>query len=827
MLAFAIDNQAPATIVLISGDRDFTYAVSILRLRHYRVVIVAPPIIHVSLKLQASILVDWNCDILEKIEADPELVKKSSSCTNEGDSPQFINKSEPDRKMPPTRIPPSMTSRSAELVEDVEHVHPNAPLIVERDSDTPQYGPRNSPRVHKMFQGHADVSGASVPDTKVQSFTQNGGFSSTHCSSFQKRFSGESTVPITAGCPGSVLSRLNTPLSALVSAPGQVEYIPRMFQQTRVVSGRTSLSTVNPKLEFGTSSSRRPSVFSSPSHQADTPGNCGSWSDSHLVPKSSTMTPVPKAKSLHFGIVEKGGGGGSASSSLSSEVPTASTSFIESPDIDLGSPDNIAYLKSKSSSMSSSSGGFSLVTSTTVEAHPGIVEMPHLASKSDLDYSETTAISLPTSPEILAASRGTDELLASAPSVGEVQTKQNSASSTSASASARIPPTNHESVMSDCGKTATRLPWMNATQTFRILVEQLELQQERGVSRPSPSVVAEKIMKQDVLACQRAGVHTFRQYIALALEAGIVIAGGAGGMDWISLHPALQSLPSLPSRAIESLHPQSSTNETDNTAGIVLDQAARECGASISIAECTGSTCQPTAFSPAETESHITTNISSESVSTIASTDGPLPETSVTDPIRMIGETDTNSTPFPLRSVPSHFEVLVRVLQEQRANGLSRPSRSSIAIELVKQDLLVYMRAGVSRFKDYIALAVEARVVMIGGVAGDAWISLPLEETLTVTSQGIVPPLPGTCTSAQKFQVLIEQLRKSRSDGVERPLRSVIGQRLVSYSKAVYKDAGFEGFKDYITAAEIAGIVRLGGVSGSAWISLCSVCMTK
>jgi hypothetical protein len=49
---------------------------------------------------------------------------------------------------------------------------------------------------------------------------------------------------------------------------------------------------------------------------------------------------------------------------------------------------------------------------------------------------------------------------------------------------------------------------------------------------------------------------------------------------------------------------------------------------------------------------------------------------------------------------------------------------------------------------------------------------------------------------------------------------------LLEHSKAVYKDAGFEGFKDYIAAAEKAGIVRLGGVGGSAWISLCSVDMT-
>ncbi|KZP20884.1 hypothetical protein FIBSPDRAFT_699502, partial [Athelia psychrophila] len=59
MLAFAIDNPTPSTVILVSGDRDFAYAVSMLRLRRYRVVIIAPPAIHISLKAQASVLFDW------------------------------------------------------------------------------------------------------------------------------------------------------------------------------------------------------------------------------------------------------------------------------------------------------------------------------------------------------------------------------------------------------------------------------------------------------------------------------------------------------------------------------------------------------------------------------------------------------------------------------------------------------------------------------------------------------------------------------------------------------------------------------------------------
>lgn len=71
MLTYAIDNPAPATVVLISGDRDFVYAVSVLRLRRYRVVVVAPYTAHASLKSQASAVLDWEADIMRRTSVRP------------------------------------------------------------------------------------------------------------------------------------------------------------------------------------------------------------------------------------------------------------------------------------------------------------------------------------------------------------------------------------------------------------------------------------------------------------------------------------------------------------------------------------------------------------------------------------------------------------------------------------------------------------------------------------------------------------------------------------------------------------------------------------
>nr|VWO98768.1 N/A [Ganoderma boninense] len=67
MMAHAIDNPAPTTIMLISGDRDFIYAVSILSLRQYRIVLLAPRAAHGGLKAQASAVYHWPDDFLPEI----------------------------------------------------------------------------------------------------------------------------------------------------------------------------------------------------------------------------------------------------------------------------------------------------------------------------------------------------------------------------------------------------------------------------------------------------------------------------------------------------------------------------------------------------------------------------------------------------------------------------------------------------------------------------------------------------------------------------------------------------------------------------------------
>ncbi|KAG9029332.1 hypothetical protein FS837_003574 [Tulasnella sp. UAMH 9824] len=80
MLAFAMDNPAPAVIMLISGDRDFVYAVSVLRHRKYDVVVVIPPQgAHITLRSQATVVLDWRFDIFREDNVNGSIADSAST----------------------------------------------------------------------------------------------------------------------------------------------------------------------------------------------------------------------------------------------------------------------------------------------------------------------------------------------------------------------------------------------------------------------------------------------------------------------------------------------------------------------------------------------------------------------------------------------------------------------------------------------------------------------------------------------------------------------------------------------------------------------------
>jgi hypothetical protein len=86
-----------------------------------------------------------------------------------------------------------------------------------------------------------------------------------------------------------------------------------------------------------------------------------------------------------------------------------------------------------------------------------------------------------------------------------------------------------------------------------------------------------------------------------------------------------------------------------------------------------------------------------------------------------------------------HFDLLLNILREFRADNKPRPYRSKIGSELVQRDRLVYQKAGLSGFKEYVGIAEQLGLVKLGGHSGSPgkeWIELAIPAQSAVTSPG-------------------------------------------------------------------------------------------
>jgi hypothetical protein len=77
----------------------------------------------------------------------------------------------------------------------------------------------------------------------------------------------------------------------------------------------------------------------------------------------------------------------------------------------------------------------------------------------------------------------------------------------------------------------------------------------------------------------------------------------------------------------------------------------------------------------------------------------------------------------PPPTVPKEFKVLIECLKSHRSKGNLRPLRSQIAIEIAHKGV-TYRQAGVTKFREYAAIAEKEGIIALGGLEGTAWISL-------------------------------------------------------------------------------------------------------
>ncbi|KAJ7597844.1 NYN domain-containing protein [Mycena floridula] len=364
---------------------------------------------------------------------------------------------------------------------------------------------------------------------------------------------------------------------------------------------------------------------------------------------------------------------------------------------------------------------------------------------------------------------------------------------------------------------------------FVTLVKLLAEYQAKGVERPLRGNIATLLGSSDF---SQAGVERFREFSLLAEKAGIVIMGGVDGKDWISLAPDWDRGLSLPASLTAWVSVPAASSKTPE---IIAPQA---------VAPVPVSSILPP--SSAVNSDILSSQVKVQPLADSKPVPSPVkPISPATVQLSMSSSQPvTNATPVASTStlpaqiqpvskpVPQYFLTLVKVLEDYKAKGVQRPLRGTVAMLSSIQAL--YKQAGLTKFKEFSALAEKAGIVTMGGLEGEAWISLSPNwngsKTTTVNSAPSSTPNVQQSSSQNHqrpvppyFVALVKLLEDSKAKGILRPLRSSIGyamgadqQLLTSY----YKQAGVSKFKDFASKAEQAGIIILGGQDGGAWISL-------
>jgi hypothetical protein len=309
------------------------------------------------------------------------------------------------------------------------------------------------------------------------------------------------------------------------------------------------------------------------------------------------------------------------------------------------------------------------------------------------------------------------------------------------------------------------------------LIAVLTAHQINGEIRPRRAIVAADLKKADLSLYMQ-----FAQYIASASLAKVVVCGGPSGpTGWISLlylgHPLPPDNPQ-PSATISSSVATVTENIPHNTRSERRNDAtsANDC-----------------CSSPTMIES---------------------------------GLAGVN-TGVPICISPL-FIPLVNVIREQADESAQVPM-SKINEVLLERDPLVYQKAGVTKLKKYIRLAVAVGLVIKGVEADQAWVSLHPSIRLT----DMVPPAYIASPSAShvhsnsdhsrtvphEFVSLVNVLRHLGGSAAQF-LRETVRVALMQCDPQAIAAVGVQKFKAYLRLAVAANVVILTGSGAKMQISL-------
>ncbi|KAF9483799.1 hypothetical protein BDN70DRAFT_873423 [Pholiota conissans] len=508
MLAYAIDNPAPSVIVLISGDRDFAYALSILRLRHYQVVLVTLSNAHPSLTSQASVCFDWHSEIICPVQ--PPSQTSSNLIRLVAEKPTYEDRS--SRQLSPQ----SQSSQSTQDAEcfpertdhgDLLHYLRVVTQPSRRRSDLVSYGASIGQQGKCERLGHfksTTTSSNDVPSESVQTLASP-------------------PVVATVAQPQSnswsdKAPSFSTPLPE-PDEPAPLTLLPSLMQPESPLNSPMGCYAVvehdAPTSDFS---------FINPIRPASAP---------HSLPSQSPLPPLVESLGTERAADEVLQ---CPAKIVAPSMPPHDSTTSEPqrhPSEEAQSPPERPVPVVEPSDPSNASIVVSEEIQSTDLAHPDI-ESPELPSRiltdTDSDIaSHSSATILVNQP---ASAAGLQEMTRASKrslkdSESQVSQTRKSDSQTMVDATPAFSSTQV--------KTEAVVPPI-----FKILVDTLKTEKAKGYSRPLRSFVADAMYKKG-FTFANTGAANFSQYSAIAEQKGVIELGGLEAHAWISLKPGYEA----------------------------------------------------------------------------------------------------------------------------------------------------------------------------------------------------------------------------------------------------------------------------------------------
>jgi hypothetical protein len=672
MIAFAVDNPSPATIILIAGDRDYAYAVSTLRLRQYNVVLIVPPAPNIpqSLESQASVVVDWNFAILGKpTEANTAPVRQPYRNLDEDIVERLSREIRDSNEDPAVTLLSSNLSTTPAHTRHVSAAELLQPSVFEQNSDTasgdatqpastftPKKVAITTPEtpVRPKFESVASRARSATQSTHNVPDVEQGSGSSLE---EHKVLSNESLVDGFVSCANEIQDATQDPFARTLTS------LERNQNAESGLPSTTASSNFPPSPPPAVTSfnvNLKSPPFPSSSHTRTPGGTPISYDD---IPQNAVPVAAPPSPASSRGRNDV-----ATAPNLTNIDPTSAMLDNHTVASDKAALEDAFGIDSEDGDNNSSADEFDSSAGSPLWTKVDVTNSPS-------DSPPTPAHSVITMPSSSASSPSTPSSLALSVSDSDVSTSNvdiDPQQATSVSDNEDNPSGCQASPIESVEDKIRR----DTPLKFLPLINRLLLARSKGEMKSSRSTIAIDLIQRDKNVYLRAGVTRFAHYTALAEQASLIQLGGREGDAWITLHPDLFR------QDIDSDMAQSSST--------------------------------PSTSPTPQGDIPYTTPTPSSSAT-------PLPNTASPGAARP-STLNPNAEPFiAVVPIPLCFRPLITCLAKFHTDGIPKPVRSAVGQVL---GLAAYSQAGTSSLKEYLAQAVYAGVVECGGSGASAWARL-------------------------------------------------------------------------------------------------------